>query len=105
MTIQNQENTAKIIFIFAAKSHFYSVLSNHSQSDLSHFRLQMSRASKILQRLTRKVKRINIDKRSQVNQYLQSHDFMIKIDNQDWLHDHIENSYDSELYSENIVSI
>ena len=47
---------------------------------------------------------IKIDKRSQDDQYWQSHDFMIKIDNQDWLHDHVENSCDSELYSENIAS-
>ena len=40
----------------------------------------MSRASKILQRLTREIKRINIDKKSQADQYLQSYDFMIKID-------------------------
>ncbi len=29
---------------------------------------------------------------------------MIKIDDQDWLHDHVENSCSSELYSEDITS-
>src|SRR5436190_2031823 len=73
----NKEKTA-----VASQSHLYSVLSNHSQSDLPHFSLRMPRASKILQKLAREVKRINIDERSQVNQYLQSHDFVIKIDDQ-----------------------
>ena len=41
---------------------------------------------------------MNIDKRSQADQYLWSHDFTIKIDDQDWSHDHVENSCDSELY-------
>jgi len=31
----------------------------------------------------REVKKINIDERSQADQYLQSHDFVIKIDDQD----------------------
>ena len=48
---------------------------------------------------------IKIDKRNQDDQYWQSHDFMIKIDDQDWLHDHIENSCDLKLYSKNIASI
>ena len=64
----------------------------------------MFRVSEILQRLMRKVKRINIDEKSQADQYLWSHDFVIKIDDQDWSHDHIENSHDLKLYSENIAS-
>ena len=48
---------------------------------------------------------IKIDKKSQDDQYWQSYDFMIKIDNQNWLHDYVENSHSSELYSENITSI
>ena len=43
----------------------------------------MFRISEILQKLMREAKKINIDKRSQADQYLQSHDFTIKIDNQD----------------------
>ena len=48
----------------------------------------------------REIRRINIDKRSQANQDWWSHDFVIKIYNQDWLHNHIENLHDLKLYSE-----
>src|SRR5436190_15220632 len=74
---------------FAVKSHLYSILSNHSHLNLPHFRLQMSRASEILQRLAREVKKINIDKRSQADQYLQSHDFAIKIGHMIMLKTHV----------------
>ena len=49
-------------------------------------------------RLTWEIRRINIDERSQVNQDWWSHDLVIKIYDQDWLHDHVENLHDLKLY-------
>ena len=52
---------------------------------------------------------IKIDKRDQDDQYWQKKSewsilTITWLHDQDWLHDHIENSCDSELYSEDIIS-
>ena len=46
----------------------------------------------------KEIKRINIDERSQADQDWWSHDLVIKIYDQDWLHDHVENPHDLKLY-------